>query len=337
MGEFKNLGTDSSIKDQAGLLGFDDGVQSFGFNVDGSAFLGAPGKGRISFNGEYGYLMSGNFNGFGSKGAIPVFENGVEPDFNFNNATPEGVYIGLSSGNAYFAGTLYATEGKIGGWTIGNDILYAQNNSLYTTIKSNGSIAFATASPSSSTTTGAQVQIWHNGMVRLGYENNKYAVVIDPNHEKDKPLATFNGTIYATGGEIGGCLINNGKLEIPVANISGKLTANNIDATNLKVKAANITGTLTADQINGNGLSVSNATVSNLTIVGSSLTFGNSTLNTGYHNLAGGNILSISSGLYVNTLQFAYIVIPINDPSTGLGYATKKISVTDFARAAGLI
>lgn len=44
-----------------GLYGFHDGAQSFGFSIDGSAFLGKAGKGRIIFNGNYGVIASSNW------------------------------------------------------------------------------------------------------------------------------------------------------------------------------------------------------------------------------------------------------------------------------------
>lgn len=44
-----------------GLYGFHDGAQSFGFSIDGSAFLGKAGKGRIIFNGNYGVIASTNW------------------------------------------------------------------------------------------------------------------------------------------------------------------------------------------------------------------------------------------------------------------------------------
>jgi hypothetical protein len=39
-----------------------------------------------------------------------------------------GVYIGMSTGNAYFAGTLYANKGNIGGWTINKSALMKSAN-----------------------------------------------------------------------------------------------------------------------------------------------------------------------------------------------------------------
>jgi cytoskeletal protein CcmA (bactofilin family) len=55
--------------------------------------------------------------------------------------------------------------------------------------------------------------------------------------------------ITATGGTIGGCSIVNGKLQVPAANITGTLTAAQINADNLEVKATNIKGTITAGKI----------------------------------------------------------------------------------------
>lgn len=50
-------------------------------------------------------------------------------------------------------------------------------------------------------------------------------------------------------------------INLNTANISGKLSASNIDATNLHVKSANIDGVLTANQIDGNNLHVKAANI----------------------------------------------------------------------------
>ena len=44
-----------------GIYGFHDGSQSFGFNIDGTAFLGKAGRGRIIFNGNQGVIASSNW------------------------------------------------------------------------------------------------------------------------------------------------------------------------------------------------------------------------------------------------------------------------------------
>ena len=67
--------------------------------------------------------------------------------------------------------------------------------------------------------------------------------------------ANVAGTINATAGTIGGCNIDNGKLQISEANISGKLTASVIDGSNLNVNSANI-----ADSVNANWVYAGNIT-----------------------------------------------------------------------------
>ena len=57
MGE---VGGQVSINDHSGygLYGFHEGAQSFGFNVDGTAYLGKSGRGRIIFDGNDGTIES---------------------------------------------------------------------------------------------------------------------------------------------------------------------------------------------------------------------------------------------------------------------------------------
>lgn len=44
-----------------GLYGFHEGAQSFNFNVDGTAFIGKSGRGRIKFNGNSGTITSASY------------------------------------------------------------------------------------------------------------------------------------------------------------------------------------------------------------------------------------------------------------------------------------
>lgn len=52
---------DPNNKTGIGLYGLDHGAQSYGFNVDGTAFIGKSGKGRIHFDGNNGTITSGNY------------------------------------------------------------------------------------------------------------------------------------------------------------------------------------------------------------------------------------------------------------------------------------
>lgn len=65
----------------------------------------------------------------------------------------------------------------------------------------------------------------------------------------------ITGRIVATSGEIGGCDITDGVLRVDSANIDGKITAEQIDATNLRVDSANIDGELVATKIEVDELS----------------------------------------------------------------------------------
>ena len=56
-----DIGSASKGKTGIGLYGFHQGAQSFCFNVDGTAFLGKSGRGRITFNGDQGTIQSGNY------------------------------------------------------------------------------------------------------------------------------------------------------------------------------------------------------------------------------------------------------------------------------------
>ena len=59
-----NTGEDPIIGDNhsgLGIYGFHHGEQSFGLNVDGTAFLGKAGRGRISFDGNHGFIYSASW------------------------------------------------------------------------------------------------------------------------------------------------------------------------------------------------------------------------------------------------------------------------------------
>ena len=61
-----------------GLYGLHDGVPSFGFKIDGTAFLGKSGAGRIIFNGNIGCLGSSNWFTENANGSISVNANETE-------------------------------------------------------------------------------------------------------------------------------------------------------------------------------------------------------------------------------------------------------------------
>lgn len=112
-----------------GLYGFHNGSQSFGFNVDGTAFIGKAGGGRIAFDGNQGFIYSANWLrsfekngqinitdafpisgetdirtiGKGSKGMAIDLYNGRIDAYNFKLSS-EGIQLNSSpiSGESYF-------------------------------------------------------------------------------------------------------------------------------------------------------------------------------------------------------------------------------------------
>jgi hypothetical protein len=142
-------------------------------------------------------------------------------------------------------GTIYAAAGEIGGWNIGENELsgwFTQNNKTYN---------IGIGSP-------RQFGHWYLGTeyacIWAGGTRNTNGSL---NVGDSDFIVTYDGTLIANKGYIGGCEIVDGRLKIGDANIGKKLTADSIDATNLKVNAVNITGTLTAGQIDATSLKVS--------------------------------------------------------------------------------
>jgi hypothetical protein len=65
-----------------GLYGFHEGQQAFGFNIDGTAFIGKSGGGRIMFDGNNGFIASANW--FTGK------DNNTHTDYGEDNPYPNG-------------------------------------------------------------------------------------------------------------------------------------------------------------------------------------------------------------------------------------------------------
>jgi hypothetical protein len=61
MGDVENA-ADMDNKTGLGIYGFNHGAQSFGLNVDGTAFFGKSGRGRILFDGNSGTISSASYN-----------------------------------------------------------------------------------------------------------------------------------------------------------------------------------------------------------------------------------------------------------------------------------
>lgn len=60
-----------------GLYGYHEGVQSYGLNINGTAFIGKSGRGQIKFNGNSGYIQSGNYGKPNAGGMQIDLNNGI--------------------------------------------------------------------------------------------------------------------------------------------------------------------------------------------------------------------------------------------------------------------
>lgn len=114
---------DSSNHSGLGLYGFHKGAQSFGFNVDGTAFLGKSGSGRITFNGNKGIIQSANYDGtygthldlddsilhlYGSSGKI-AFDTSTNSTSLMEISTGDSTLISIAKDN-YFLQTANYTD-----------------------------------------------------------------------------------------------------------------------------------------------------------------------------------------------------------------------------------
>ncbi len=208
--------------------------------------------------------------------------------------TTSGIYLGVDGisvgGNSAYvfkvdsigrvtASYITATGGTIGGFTIKDSYLCTNNHT------------------SINDTAYAGIYLGNDGLSILGSGGSYYLKADIPNK-----LFIFKGTIYADAGEIGGCSIRNGTLQIDSAHItsgtinsaripnlsankitSGTLNANNVTITNLTVDAAQITsGTiataripnLSADKITSGTINANNVNIANLTVDAAQITSG---------------------------------------------------------------
>lgn len=112
-----------------GLYGFHEGAQSFGFRVDGTAFIGKAGAGRIEFNGNKGIIQSGNYIASNGKMGMSIdLTNGHIDAYNFKLTSNRIVLNSDINANSYL--TVYGdTDQKQTLINIGNKEYYLQSKS----------------------------------------------------------------------------------------------------------------------------------------------------------------------------------------------------------------
>ena len=197
-----------------GLYGFNKGNTSFGFKVDGTAFLGKSGKGQILFDGNKGIITTPNFNlknqqnqdiGSGmhidlDNGILQIKNNGelkikIQPSFSDND---EG-YLMVNGKN------------KKRLINIGNDTYYLQTYNYDTTNHGAGTrIDLA----------NGLIQSYNFTILAYGTENNSNNWIQIKSSHLTTPLAigsessadaakfhvNWDGTLHATGAIISGSI-----------------------------------------------------------------------------------------------------------------------------------
>ena len=126
--ELIDSSTRSVTSRMVGLYGFHEGAQSFGFRVDGTAFLGKAGAGRIEFNGNKGIIQSGNY--IASNGQMGMQINltdGHIDAYNFKLTSNRVIINSNSDDNAYLQ--IFADNEKTKTlMEVGNNSYYLQSS-----------------------------------------------------------------------------------------------------------------------------------------------------------------------------------------------------------------
>lgn len=159
MGDLSKSQSSIDLNSQTGLFGFHQGVLSFGFKSDGTAFIGKAGNGQIQFNGNKGIIKSSNQNESGTgtgmfidldDGQIFMKNSGLitidsgaktypfvigsnfKVDWNGNLDASHATLDEATVSGKITADELYANEkGEIAGWTITSTGLTNGDTGLY--------------------------------------------------------------------------------------------------------------------------------------------------------------------------------------------------------------
>lgn len=225
MGERGKLDSNSGIvtDKETGLFGFWQGQQTFEFNTNGTATLGAAGAGQIVFDGNNGYIQSREYT---KKDPDAVYaDSGMRIDLNQGTINSKSFNLD-KDGNLRIKGHIESESGSIGGWNIDENKLYYEED--YDQGKRIAGIQvpkdIATVNvlaigdiPADSTEPG-----WNGAPFRVTKEGVLYATG-----------AKITGEITATSGKIGGWQINSGTWDANNKNtMHGSLTFGNPGAAN---------------------------------------------------------------------------------------------------------
>lgn len=248
---------------QFGLFGYHEGAQSFGFNTNGTAFIGKSDQGRIEFNGNGGIIKSAAMDGMtidinngiikssDQKGMIIDVDNGKITTSQFNLFANSGNFILDSnpSGAAPYFKIQAATD---------NFISYSQNGLKIQIPNADLLIGDQTV--------GAQISASKDEL-RIEIANAKSSLQSQINQKPDSiTLSVENGKLGETALiklKVDGTEISSEKI-----NLTGAVTFSALEGEGTtKINGANImTGTIQADSIDTSKLTVDGAQITSGTI-----------------------------------------------------------------------
>ena len=220
-----DIGSTAGIQN-VGLYGFNTGAQSFGFDINGTAFLGKEGRGRINFDGNNGIIQSAA-NDSGAQMTIDIDDGIIEILGARSNNEQAKIYMSIDGSTMPY----FKVQSKKG-------------TSLIEISDSN--YCLQTDDFSASNYTGAQLDLMNNkltaGTFTIRAGNSSNYITIDSDANRTYPLqigsdgsakfkVKWDGTLYATGGDF------EGKIEADDGEIGGwSISGNCLSALNGSLK-----------------------------------------------------------------------------------------------------
>ena len=246
IGDWKGKDAEDSITEQTGVYGFYHGAMSYAFKEDGTAFIGKSSRARINFDGNEstiysagykdtvtnpGGMMIDLYNGgkpfIELKSAVDK-ETGKQSSMRFDTKSSGSTIHMINGGNQFIKisndnvtnpleigqdfsvnwdGTLRASSGTIGNWTIdkagtkgGKGSLYSNNGNIVLNTQSNGSIIIG-----SNRDSRIEIDASGSGTINMGSDSVLTGGIIKA------------GTLQSNGGD-NGRIILQGYLQVKDSN-----------------------------------------------------------------------------------------------------------------------
>lgn len=171
MGDVKTPVNDNTSEVDTGLYGYNEGELSFGFNIDGTAFLGKQGHGRILFDGNSGEIKSSLFDDI---------EN------------PSGLRIDIDNAYMDFLGSVGKAKVHIG---VQGDTEYQTDTAYFSIVDTAGTELLSFANP---------IEVSDREQPKVLWESGQYIQSADFDGEHGTKFDIQNGFLFTTSASIGG-------------------------------------------------------------------------------------------------------------------------------------